>query len=164
MKLNVGIIMPPGRERDALLAHVTDQGCAARVADRAEDFVARSGDEPCEVALLDFPGAKPGADSSAEVAPVTLEQKREALRVLKDRWPKVQLVVLSERASRDATDTLELGIRNVLLKPLRMESLDGLLRAAGRSVAQQVRQQRESMRIQEEFRFDRILGESPAIH
>jgi DNA-binding NtrC family response regulator len=163
MKLNVGIIMPPGQERDALLAHVTEQGCAVRVADRAEEFVARSGDDPCEVALLDFPRAKTQPDSSADPAPVPLEQKRDALRVLKDRWPKVQLVVLSERASRDATDTLELGIRNVLLKPLRMESLDGLLRAAGRSVAQQVRQQRESIRIEEEFRFDRILGESPAI-
>ena len=159
MNLNVGIIMPPGPERDGLVAHVSEQGCAVRVAARAEEFLARSGDDPCEVALLDFP--RPAAVAGVE--PVTLEQKREALSSLKARWPKVQLVVLTERASRDATETIELGIRNVLLKPLRMESLDGLLRAARRSVAQQVRQQRESIRIEEEFRFERIQGESPAI-
>ena len=166
MNLNVGIIMPPGPQRDGLVAHVSGLGCAVRVADHADEFVARSGDDPCEVALLDFPRPAPPEATpppAGEAEPASLAQKRETIRTLKDRWPKVQLVVLSERASQDATETLELGIRNVLLKPLRTESLDGLLRAASRSVAQQVRQQRESIRIEEEFRFERIQGESPAI-
>ncbi|MBI4364519.1 MAG: sigma 54-interacting transcriptional regulator, partial [Candidatus Latescibacteria bacterium] len=41
--------------------------------------------------------------------------------------------------------------------------LDGLLRAAGRSVVQAARQQRETARIEQEYRFDRIVGESGAL-
>jgi DNA-binding NtrC family response regulator len=89
--------------------------------------------------------------------------KRDSLRVMKERWPRVQIVLLTQRTSPDAAETLELGVRNVLLKPLRIESLDGLLRAASKSVAQLKRQQRESIRIESEFRFDRIMGDSPAI-
>jgi DNA-binding NtrC family response regulator len=163
MNLNVGVIMPPGPERDALVAHISGQGWSVRVADTTDLFVARAGDEPCEVSILDFPrGSDPGAPASGGES-ASLALKRDALRVMKDRWPRVQLVILSERDSQDATETLELGVRNVLLKPLRTESLDGLLRAASKSVAQVRRQQRESIRIESEFRFDRIMGESPAI-
>jgi DNA-binding NtrC family response regulator len=103
------------------------------------------------VALLDFAPATP------------LDQKRDAIRGLKERWPKVQLVVLADRASQQAADTLELGVRNIFLKPLNVAQLDGLLRAAGRSVAQAARQQRETARIEQEFRFERIVGESGAL-
>jgi DNA-binding NtrC family response regulator len=164
MNLNVGIIMPPGPEREDLVAHVSAGGWSVRVADRVDQFVARSGDEPCEVAILDFPHgeAAPGAPSP-DGESASLVMKRDALRAMKDRWPRVQLVILSERASQDAAETLELGVRNVFLKPVRLESLDGLLRAASKSVAQLKHQQRESIRIESEFRFDRIQGESPAI-
>jgi DNA-binding NtrC family response regulator len=163
MDLNVGVIMPPGPERDALVAQISGESCVVRVADDAAGFAAGPGDEPCEVAILDFPrGPRDGATGPAG-EPASLATKRDAIRILKERWSRVQLVILSERASEEATETLELGVRNVLLKPVRAESLTGLLRAASRSVAQQARQQRETMRIQEEFRFDRILGESPAI-
>jgi DNA-binding NtrC family response regulator len=162
MNLNVGVIMPPGAERDALVRHLSAGGWSIRVADRADRFVATAGDEPCDVAILDFPrGPEPGAAADGGSSSLTL--KRDALRVVKDRWPKVQLVILSERDSQDATETLELGVRNVLLKPLRTEALDGLLRAASKSVAQVKRQQRENIRIESEYRFDRILGDSPAI-
>ena len=163
MDLNVGVIMPPGPERDALVAQISGESCMVRVADDAAEFTARLGDEPCEVAILDFPRGSRDASVGPAGEPASLSTKREAIRVLKERWARVQLVILSERGSEEATETLELGVRNVLLKPVRTESLTGLLRAASRSVAQQARQQRETMRIQEEFRFDRILGESPAI-
>jgi len=55
------------------------------------------------------------------------------------------------------------GIRNIFLKPLRNSAMDGLLQAAAKSVAQQAREQRETARVEQEFRFDRIVGESPAI-
>jgi two-component system response regulator AtoC len=163
MNLNVGVIMPPGPERDALVGHISSGGSAVRVADTAEEFVSRAGDDPCEVAILDFPRRAEAPASATGGEPPSLEEKRAALRVMKDRWPRVQLVILSERASQDAAETLELGVRNVLLKPVRTESLDGLLRAASKSVAQVKRQQRESIRIEAEYRFDRILGDSPAI-
>jgi transcriptional regulator with GAF, ATPase, and Fis domain len=73
-------------------------------------------------------------------------------------------VVFADRDSQQATETLELGVRNIFLKPVNFAQLDGLLNAAGRSVAQQARQQREHARIEQEFRFDRIVGQSPAIH
>jgi DNA-binding NtrC family response regulator len=163
MDLNVGVIMPPGTERDALVAQISGESCLVRVADDSAGFTAGPGDEPCEVAILDFPRGPRGGAAGPAGEPASLATKRDAIRILKERWPRVQLVILSERASEEATETLELGVRNVLLKPVRAESLTGLLRAASRSVAQQARQQRETMRIQEEFRFDRILGESPAI-
>ena len=168
MNLNVGVIMPPGPERDDLVAQISGGSCVVRVADDALEFVGRSGDDPCEVAILDFPraaraGSAAGNGAAGPGEPASLSTKREAIRLLKERWSRVQLVVLSERAGEEATETLELGVRNVLLKPVRIEALTGLLRAASKSVAQQARQQRETMRIQEEFRFDRIVGESPAI-
>ena len=163
MILNVGVIMPPGPERDALVAHVSEEGWSVRVADSAELFVARSADEPCEVAILEFPRGSASESEPAGGESASLAMKRDSLRVMKERWPRVQIVLLTERANQDAAETLELGVRNVLLKPLRLESLDGLLRAASKSVAQLKRQQHESIRIESEFRFDRILGDSPAI-
>ncbi len=151
MNLNVAIIMPPGHDRDALLEHVTSQECTVRVADNVPQYLARSKDEACEVALLDFAQATP------------LDAKRDAIQGLKESWPKVQLVVLADRASQQAADTLELGVRNIFLKPLNTTQLDGLLRAAGRSVVQAARQQRETARIEQEFRFERIVGESAAL-
>jgi DNA-binding NtrC family response regulator len=150
MNLNVAVIMPPGPDRENLVAHVTREGCTVRVADDVPQHLARAREEPCEVALIDF-------------ATGSLEEKRDAVHDLKERWPRVQLVVLADRDTQAAAEVLELRVRNIFLKPIDTAQLDGLLRAAGRSVAQQVRQQRETARIEQEFRFDRIVGESPAI-
>jgi transcriptional regulator with GAF, ATPase, and Fis domain len=73
------------------------------------------------------------------------------------------MVVFADRDSQQATESLELGVRNIFLKPLNFTQLEGLLSAAGKSVAQQARQQRESARIEQEFRFDRIVGQSASI-
>ena len=151
MNLNVAIIMPAGPEREKLIRHVEAEGCMVRSADYAAQLLARTKEETCEVAVLDFEGGS------------TLDQKRDAIRMLKDRWPKVQLVVLAERDSQHAAETLELGVRNIFLKPLNTTQLDGLLSAAGKSVAQQARRELETARIEQEFRFERIVGESEAI-
>ena len=90
MNLNVAIIMPAGADRDELTRHVEAEGCLVRVADHAAQLLARTKDDACEVAVLDFGGES------------TLDQKRDAIRTLKDRWPKVQLVVLAERDSQHA--------------------------------------------------------------
>jgi len=160
MNLNVAVIMPSGRERDSLVDHLTNRECAVRVADDAAQFLARSGNESCEIVLLDFGPPAPGMPA---VLTQVLEKKREAVRRLKENWPKLQLVVFADRDSQQATETLELRVRNIFLKPVNFTQLDGLLSAAGRSVAQQARQQREHARIEQEYRFDRIVGSSPAI-
>jgi len=160
MNLNVAVIMPSGRERDALVDHLTNRECVVRVADEAAQYLARSGNESCEIVLLDFGPPAPGMPA---VLAQVLEQKREAIRRLKENWPKLQLVVFADRDTQQATETLELGVRNIFLKPINLTQLDGLLSAAGRSVAQQARQQREHARIEQEYRFDRIVGASPAI-
>ncbi|HXL15320.1 MAG TPA: sigma-54 dependent transcriptional regulator [Methylomirabilota bacterium] len=161
MNLNVAVIMPPGPERDSLAEHLAGRECSVRVADTVAQHLARSGNESCEIALLDFGPGAPGLPSA--IAQV-LEQKRRAVRSLKENWPKLQLVVFADRDSQQATETLELGVRNIFLKPVNYTQLDGLLSAAGRSVAQQARQQHEHARIEQEFRFERIVGGSPAIH
>src|SRR5262249_30072504 len=120
-------------------------------------YLARSGGDSCELALLDFGPAAPGLPGA--VAQM-LEQKRQSVRRLRENWPKVQMVVFADRDSHQATETLELGVRNVFLKPVTFTQLDGLLSAAGRSVAQQARLQREHARIEHEFRFERIVGSS----
>ncbi len=160
MNLNVGVIMPPGDDRDALVSHLKNRECVARVADTVAQYLGRYGNEGCEIGLLDFGPGKAGLPGSIAQA---LEQKREAVRRLKENWPKVQLVVFADRDSQQATETLELGVRNIFLKPVNYPQLDGLLNAAGRSVAQQARQQRETARIEQEFRFDRIVGQSSAV-
>src|SRR5258705_4213144 len=160
MNLNIAVIMPPGNERDSLVEHITSRDCTVRVADHVPQYLARGGNDSCEIALVDF-----GPTASGLPAAITqaLEQKRAAIRQLKDHWPKLQLVVLADRDTQQATETLELGVRNIFLKPVNLTQLEGLLSAAGRSVAQQARQQREHARIEQEFRFDRIVGASPAI-
>ena len=160
MNLNVAVIMPPGQERDSLVGHLATRECAARVADTVAQYLARSGGEGCEIALVDFGPSAPTAPAATTQA---LEQKREAIQRLKQNWAKLQLVVFADRDSQQATETLELGVRNVFLKPINLQQLDGLLSAAGRSVAQQARQQLEHARIEQEFRFDRIVGQSPAL-
>jgi transcriptional regulator with PAS, ATPase and Fis domain len=70
---------------------------------------------------------------------------------------------LDRTAAAEGAEMNELGIRNIFLKPIRFEPIDGLLKAAGRSAGQQAREQRETARVQEEFRFDRIVGESAQI-
>jgi len=161
MNLNVAVIMPPGDERDSLVEHITSRDCTVRVADHVPQYLARGGSDSCEIALVDFGPAAPGLPAAITQA---LEQKRAAIRQLKEHWPKLQLVVLADRDTQQATETLELGVRNIFLKPVNFTQLDSLLSAAGRSVAQQARQQREIARIQQEFRFDRIVGHSLAIH
>src|SRR5438093_7920466 len=160
MNLTIAVIMPPGNERDSLVEHITSRDCTVRVADHVPQYLARGGNDSCEIALVDF-----GPTASGLPAAITqaLEQKRAAIRQLKDHWPKLQLVVLADRDTQQATETLELGVRNIFLKPVNLTQLDALLSAAGRSVAQQARQQREHARIEQEFRFDRIVGHSLAI-
>lgn len=159
MNLNVAVIMPPGRERDSLAGHLTGRDCVVRVVDNVTQCLARSGNDSCEIALVDF---GPGTSAAPALAQV-LDEKRAAIRSLKTQWPKLQLVVFADRDSQQATETLELGVRNIFLKPVNFAQLDGLLSAASRSVAQQARQQLEHARIEQEFRFERIVGSSPAI-
>jgi len=160
MNLNVGVIMPPGGDRDELVGHLTTRECVARVADTVAQYLGRYGNEGCEIGLLDFGPGTPGLPGSIAQA---LEQKRDSIRRLKENWPKLQIVVFADRDSQQTTETLELGVRNIFLKPINFPQLDGLLSAAGRSVALQARQQRETARIEQEFRFDRIVGQSPAV-
>ena len=50
MNLNVAVIMPPGPERDALVEHLTLRQCTVRVADEVAPYLARSGNDSCEIA------------------------------------------------------------------------------------------------------------------
>ena len=160
MNLNVAVIMPPGRERDSLVEHLASRQCTVKVCDEVELFLARHAGDSCEIALMEFPPDAPGLPA---VLAESLEEKRRSVRRLRDNWPKLQMVVFADRDAQRATETLELGVRNIFLKPINFTQLDGLLSAAGRSVAQQARQQRESARIEQEFRFERIVGQSAAI-
>jgi len=160
MNLNVGVIMPPGGDRDAMAEHITGKDCTVRVADHVSQYLARAGNDSCEVAILDFGPTAAGLPAAIAQA---LEIKRDAIRQLKEQWPKLQIVVLADRDTQQATDTLELGVRNIFLKPLNLAQLDGLLRAASKSVVQQARQKLEHARIEQEYRFDRIIGQSLAI-
>jgi len=160
MNLNVAVIMPPGLERDTLVEHLAGRECVVRVSDTVDLYLARSDSDSCELALLDFGPAAPGLPGA--VAQM-LEQKRQSVRRLRENWPKVQMVVFADRDSHQATETLELGVRNIFLKPVNFAQLDGLLTAAGRSLAQLARQQREHARIEQEFRFERIVGASLAL-
>ena len=54
MNLNVAVIMPPGRERDSLVEHLTSRQCTVRVADEIEPFLARHASDSLEIALLEF--------------------------------------------------------------------------------------------------------------
>jgi DNA-binding NtrC family response regulator len=153
LNLNVAVIMPPGPEREALVAHIEAQSAAVHTAESVDQYLDGRRDEICSLAILDF---GEGEDRAAD--------HRDAVRRLKERWPRTQLALWLDRAAAsDAAEMNELGIRNIFLKPVRMDALDGLLKAAARSVVQQARQQRESARVELEFRFDRIVGESPAI-
>jgi len=176
LNLNVAIIMPPGTERDGLVQHVEEHGCAVQVADDVSQLLARGGDEGCSVGILDFGealvggstsgaatnGAASGADGGA--AP-DQGMRREAVRLLKQRSPRMQLALWLDRsAAAEGAEMNELGIRNIFLKPIRFEPIEALLKAAGKSASQHAREQRETARVQEEFRFDRIVGKSPQIH
>lgn len=165
MNLNVAIVMPAGPERDALVDHVATQKCAVQVADRVEDFLSRGGEEMCSLAILDFGDGSLGSGRSSAQDPPSFAERRDAVRRLKERWPRMQLAAFLDRSNAaEAAEMNELGIRNLFLKPIRYDAVEGLLKAAGRSAVQQAREQRESSRVREEFRFDRILGESPALH
>ena len=154
MNLNVAVIMPPGPERDALAAHIEEAKASVRVADSVDAYLAGRGDDTCRFGVLDFGAGEAGY----------ADDHRDAVRRLKERWPRMQLALWLDRsAAADAAEMNELGIRNILLKPIRYDALDGLLKAAARRAVQQVRQERESARVEQEFRFDRIIGESPAI-
>jgi len=165
LNLNVAIIMPAGPDRDRLAEHVEGQGCAVQVADDVTQFLERGQDEGCALGILDFGEAHAGGttNGAAGAAP-GLGERREAVRLLKQRSPRLQLALWLDRSeAAEGAEMNELGIRNIYLKPVRYEPIDGLLRAAGRSVGQQAREQRETARVQEEFRFDRIVGESAPI-
>ncbi len=155
MNLNVAVIMPPGPEREALQAHLERQNASVVVAATVEEFLRSPHEESSfTLGVLDF-GARDHADP---------EDRRDDVLHLKESWPRMQLALWLDR--EDAADAAEMnasGIRNIFLKPLRVSAMDSLLQTAAKSVVQQAREQRESARVEQEFRFDRILGESPAI-
>lgn len=154
MNFNVAVIMPPGPERDAFAEHLGGRASAVLTVDSVEEYLAGRRDDTCSLAFLDF-----GTHDDSH--PI---DRRDAVRRMKQRWPRMQLALWLDRSdAADAAEMNELGIRNIFLKPVRFEALEGLLQAAGKSVAQQARQQRETARVEQEFRFDRIIGESPAI-
>jgi DNA-binding NtrC family response regulator len=156
LNLNVGIIMPAGSERERLVQHVEDSGCPVVTSEHVAEFLASASAESCMLALLDFGDSENGAPGHAE--------RREAIRTIKERFPRLQLALWLDRSSAaEAAEMNELGIRNLYLKPVRYEPIDGLLKAAGKSAAQQARQQRETARVREEFRFDRIVGQSTSL-
>jgi hypothetical protein len=93
MNLNVAVIMPPGRERDALVEHLTLRQCTVRVSEEVATYLARSGSDSCEIALLEFPPAGPGSPSELADA---LEAKRREVKRLRENWPKLQMVVFAE--------------------------------------------------------------------
>jgi transcriptional regulator with PAS, ATPase and Fis domain len=163
LNLNVAIIMPCGPDRDRLVAHVEEQGCAVQIADDVSQFFERGGDEGCSLAILDF-GATQGTTNGAAGAAPSHGERREAVRLIKQRSPRMQLALWLDRSeAAEGAEMNELGIRNIYLKPVRFEPIDGLLKAAGRSATQQAREQRETARVQEEYRFDRIVGGSAPI-
>jgi DNA-binding NtrC family response regulator len=154
LNLNVAVIMPPGAERESLQAHLARQSASVIIADSVDEFLSAGHEEACSLGVLDF-GARNGDYPS---------DRRDAVSRLKQSWPKMQLALWLDR--EDAVDAAEMnasGIRNIFLKPIRNDALDALLRVAAKSVVQQAREQRESARVEQEFRFDRIVGESPAI-
>jgi two-component system response regulator AtoC len=158
--LNVAVVMPPGPEREALVQQIGGQGGAVHVAETLEGFLGQGNGDTCSLAILDFgpTDAPEGRGGSSD------PERKESIRKLKERWPKLQLALFLDRSeAAEAAEMNQLGIRNIFLKPVRHEPLEGLLKAAGKSAAQQARQQREHARVQEEFRFDRIIGESPAL-
>jgi DNA-binding NtrC family response regulator len=156
LNLNVGIIMPAGSERERLVQHVEDSGCPVLIAEDVSQFLSHLQAESCGLALLDFGDSENGGPDHSE--------RRAAVKSVKERFPRLQLALWLDRSSAaEAAEMNELGIRNLYLKPVRYEPIDGLLKAAGKSAAQQARQQRETARVREEFRFDRIVGQSSAI-
>ena len=154
MNLNVAVIMPPGAERESLTAHLEKRNAAVLVADSVDQYLAARRDDLCSLAVLDFGNGDhthPG-------------DRRESIRRLKERWPRMQLALWLDRDdAAEAAEMNGLGIRNIFLKPIRNDALDGIVQAAGRSVVQHAREQRESARVEQEFRFERIVGESPAL-
>jgi two-component system, NtrC family, response regulator AtoC len=150
LNLTVAVVMPTGVERERLAKHISERGCGVVLADTIGALLDR-GEDGCSLAILDFGEPSPSPP-------------RDSVRRLKERFPKLQLALWLDRsAAEQAAEMNELGIRNIFLKPVRFEPIDGLLQAAGRSAAQQARQQRETARVQEEFRFERIVGQSSAI-
>ena len=79
MNLNVGVIMPPGGDRDELVGHLTTRECVARVADTVAQYLGRYGNEGCEIGLLDFGPGTPGLPGSIAQA---LEQKERLRKFL----------------------------------------------------------------------------------
>jgi len=151
--------MPPGAEREGLLAYLERRHSNVVLADTVDQFLATRVEEPCSLGILDFGSHDRGNGDRAY--PV---DRRDAIRRLKERWPRMQLVLWLDREdAAEAADMNASGVRNIFLKPIRDEAHDGLLTAAGRSVVQHAREQRETARVEQDFRFDRIIGESPAI-
>jgi len=149
--------MPPGSERDALVRGIEERGCAVLVADTFGQFSAHASSDRCSLAILDFGDVGTGDLMGPG-------ERRDAIRSLKRRTPRMQLALWLDRSeAAEAAEMNELGIRNIYLKPVRFESIQGLIQAAAKSAAQHARQERETARVQEEFRFDRIIGDSAAI-
>jgi DNA-binding NtrC family response regulator len=159
LNLNVAVIMPPGAERESLRAHLERRHAVVILADSVDAFLSMRSEEACALGVLDF-GSR---DKAPEDRGYPVD-RRDAVRRLKELWPRMQLALWLDR--EDAADAAEMnanGIRNIFLKPIRNEALDPLLHAAAKSASQQAREQRETARVEQEFRFERILGESPAI-
>src|SRR5258705_6988859 len=138
LNLNVAVIMPPGAERESLKAHLERQNASVILADSVDDFLSGNHEETCSLGVLDF-----GRNGSYPA------DRRDAVSRLKQSWPRMQLALWLDREEAiDAAEMNASGIRNIFLKPLRNDAMDALLRAAGKSVVRQAREQRETARVE----------------
>ena len=91
MNLNVAVIMPPGAERESLQAYLERHHAAVVLADNVDQFLATRVEEACALGVLDFGSGRGGEDHGYPA------DRRDAVRRLKERWPKMQLALWLER-------------------------------------------------------------------
>src|SRR5262245_46312589 len=131
--------MPAGSERERLVQHVEDSGCPVLVAQDVSQFLSNVQADSCGLALLDFGDSENGGADHSE--------RRAAVKTIKERYPRLQLALWLDRSSAaEAAEMNELGIRNLYLKPVRFEPIDGLLKAAGKSRSEEHTSELQSLR------------------
>ena len=101
----------------ALVERLGLRGIEAEGVTDGELALARLGQQPCDVVVLDV--KMPGLGGL------------DLIRSIKERWPELQVILLTGHGSRqDAQEGMALGAYDYLMKPVKLDDLIGILRKA----------------------------------
>lgn len=148
MALNVLAVLQDPDTRQCVLELLAESGHEAMVRSVPESGFRVVTESPLDLMILEYRGES---------------RALELIQRVKDERPKCQVIILTDQASLNVREIPpQLGVRNVLHRPVNLDALRRLIQFTGRSNPSSFPTKSAPSHDQPVERFTRLVGQSPA--